>query len=68
MFVKVLAIGDDVFSAPYLRRKYIDIEDKDLSDYGLEIKKLYLNLVALLDEFRSIRKSRTTGIPGPGSF
>ena len=68
LVVKVLVIGDDVVSDAYLRRKYIEVQDEDLSTYGLEIKKLYLNMVALLDEFRSIRKSRTTGIPGPGSF
>ena len=68
LVVKVLVIGDDVVSDAYLLRKYIEVQDEDLSTYGLEIKKLYLNLVALLDEFRSIRKSRTTGIPGPGSF
>jgi len=68
LVVKVLVIGDDVLSDAYLRRKYVEVKDKDLSPYGLEIKNSYQRLVALLDEFRSIRKSRTTGIPGPGSF
>lgn len=68
LVLKVLVIGDDVADDPYLHRKYVDVEDSDLSAYGLEIKRLYLNLVALLDEFRSIRKSRTSGVSGTGSF
>ena len=68
LVVKILVIGDDVISDPYLLRKYVDINDEELSPYGQKIKKLYKDLVSLLDEFRSIRQSRTTGIPGPKSF
>lgn len=68
LVVKVLIIGGDVVSDAYLRRTYVNVKDDDLSPYGLEIKKRYQHLVALLDEFRSIRKSRTSGTPGPGPF
>lgn len=68
LVVKVLIIGDDVVSNAYLRRNYVEVKDEKLSPYGLEIKKFYQQLVALLDEFRSIRKSRTSGTPGPGPF
>jgi hypothetical protein len=64
LVAKVLIIGDDVVADPYLRRKYMDVKEESLSPYGLEIKKNYQRLVALLDEFRSIRKSRTMSTPG----
>lgn len=68
LVVKVLIIGGDVVSDTYLRRKYVNIDPDKLSSYGKEIRKSYQLLVGLLDEFRSIRKSRKSGIPGPGSF
>lgn len=42
----------------YLRRTYIDREEKELTKNGMEIRKNYRKLISLLDEFRSIRKSR----------
>ncbi|CCO24591.1 hypothetical protein [Maridesulfovibrio hydrothermalis] len=54
-----LNIGDRVLNDAYLRRKYISCPDEELTEYGLKIKKLYGRLVMLLDEFRSIRKSRS---------
>ncbi|KAB1441062.1 hypothetical protein [Pseudodesulfovibrio senegalensis] len=57
---KVLVIGDDVVSDSYLRKNYIDKKDENLTEYGRNVKKYYGRLVALLDEFKSIRKSRTT--------
>ena len=33
-------------------------KDEDLSPYGLSLKKTYGRLVALLDEFTGIRRSR----------
>lgn len=68
LVVKVLIIGNDVISDAYLRRKYVDVNEDSLSQYGKDIRKLYQTLVALLDEFRSIRKSRTSGAPGPDVF
>ncbi len=54
-----LSIGDRVLNDPYLRRKYITCPEDSLTAYGLKIKKYYGRLVVLLDEFKSIRKSRT---------
>ena len=68
LVVKVLIIGDDITSDPYLRRKYMDVKEDSLSPYGKEIRKNYQRLVALLDEFRSIRKSRTSGVFSPDMF
>jgi hypothetical protein len=66
LVVKVLIIGNDVVSDAYLLRKYVQQDDKDLSPYGRDIKKLYQQLVMLLDEFRSIRKSRVSSRAGSG--
>ncbi|WP_291327669.1 hypothetical protein [Desulfovibrio sp. UCD-KL4C] len=54
-----LSIGDRVLNDPYLRRTYITCSEDSLTEYGLKIKKYYGRLVVLLDEFKSIRKSRT---------
>lgn len=68
LVVKVLIIGGDVVSDPYLIRKYVNIDESKLSPYGIKIRTLYNQLVGLLDEFRSIRKSRASGTPGPDFF
>lgn len=54
-----LNIGDRVLNDAYLRRNYISKQDEELTEYGLKVKKLYGRLVVILDEFRSIRKSRS---------
>ena len=58
-----LAIGDDVLADGYLRRTYVDTKESELTDYGREIRRLYGRLVSLLDEFRSIRRTRLDGAP-----
>jgi hypothetical protein len=58
-----LVIGDDVLADAYLRRTYVDAKESDLTDYGREVRRLHGRLVALLDEFRSIRKTRLEGAP-----
>jgi len=68
LVVKVLIIGNDVTSDPYLLRKYVDVNKDKLSPYGQEIRKLYHRLVSLLEEFRSIRKSRLSGSTGQDTF
>ncbi|MCJ2163832.1 MULTISPECIES: hypothetical protein [unclassified Pseudodesulfovibrio] len=68
LVVKVLIIGNDVVSDSYLLRKYIQVDDKTLSPYGHDIKKMYQQLVMLLDEFRSIRKSRTASSSSSSPF
>jgi hypothetical protein len=64
LVAKVLIIGEDVAADPYLRRRYVEVKEDSLSPYGLEIRKHYHRLVALLDEFRSIRKTRTLSAAG----
>ncbi len=54
-----LKIGDRVLNDSYLRRNYILKHEDELTEYGMKIKKLYGRLVVILDEFRSIRKSRS---------
>jgi hypothetical protein len=55
---RVLSLGDMILNDPYLLRHYIRKKDMELSDYGQSVKKSYGRLVALLDEFRSIRKAK----------
>lgn len=56
----VIRTGEAILNDRYLCRTYIDRPDDSLTTNGLEIKKNYGRLVALLDEFRAIRKSRQT--------
>ena len=55
---RVLSLGDMILNDGYLLRNYIRKKDNELSAYGLSVKKTYGRLVALLDEFRSIRKAK----------
>ena len=55
---RVLSLGDMILNDRYLLRNYIRKKDMELSAYGLSVKKSYGRLVALLDEFRSIRKAK----------
>lgn len=55
---RVLSLGDMILNDSYLLRHYIRKKDMELSPYGLSVKKTYGRLVALLDEFRSIRKAK----------
>ena len=66
LVVKVLIIGNDVISDSYLQRKYVSVDEKKLSPYGQNIKRMYQLLVMLLDEFRSIRKSRISSNTSQG--
>ena len=55
---RVLSLGDMILNDSYLLRTYIRKKDMDLSPYGLSVKKTYGRLVALLAEFRMIRKAK----------
>jgi len=59
----VIAIGESMLGDRYLVRHYIEKADDGLTQNGLEIKRNYGKLVALLDEFRAIRKSRAEKKP-----
>jgi hypothetical protein len=54
----VLHIGDKVVNDRYLLKNYVNVKDDNLSGYGREVKKYYGRLVALVDEFRAIAKTR----------
>ncbi|MBU1004110.1 MAG: hypothetical protein KKE73_16480 [Proteobacteria bacterium] len=56
---RVIAIVENILHDPYLVRKYVSQKEDPLSGYGLEVRRNYGRLVAQLDEFNSIRKSRT---------
>lgn len=56
----VIAVGEKVLNDSYVLRTYVQKKDDDLKDYGLKIKKRYQRLVALIDEFKSIRAARAT--------
>lgn len=56
---RVIAIVENILHDAYLVRKYVSQKETALSGYGLEIRRNYGRLVAQLDEFNSIRKSRT---------
>ncbi len=47
----------------YLRRTYMDHDEKDLNPRGREVRKAYYRLVSLFDEFKAIRKSRKSVQP-----
>jgi hypothetical protein len=53
-----IAIGESMLNDRYLVRVYIAAPDGGLSQKGLEIKRNYGKMVALLDDFKSIRKLR----------
>ncbi|GAB6176672.1 hypothetical protein JCM16814_15630 [Desulfobaculum senezii] len=64
----VLGIAKNILRDSYLVRTYVRPKDEDLTPYGQEIKKRYRRLVSLIDEFKSIRKSRTdSDDKGPGT-
>ena len=55
---RVLSLGDMIINDRYLLRHYIRTKDGDLSEYGVLVKQTYNRLVALLDEFRTIRQAK----------
>jgi hypothetical protein len=55
----VIAIGESILNNRYLVRVYIERNESGLTRNGLEIRRNYGKLVALIDEFKSIRKLRT---------
>ncbi|MFA6810124.1 MAG: hypothetical protein WCR47_03595, partial [Desulfoplanes sp.] len=57
LVIKAIVFGDDIINSRYIQTKYITPKEDTLTPYGLSIRKLYGRLVALLDEFKAIRKS-----------
>jgi hypothetical protein len=58
LVLTVISIGDSLLNDRYLLRTYIEKSDDQLTRNGLEIKRNYGKLVAAVDEFKAIRKSR----------
>ncbi len=54
----VIILGENMLQDAYLVRTYIRRRDEDLTPYGREVRRQYGRLVAQLDEFKSIRKTR----------
>ena len=55
---QVLALSEEILGDRYLIRTYVGKPEDALSDYGRRVKKNYGRLVALVDEFKAIRRSR----------
>ncbi|THB71130.1 MAG: hypothetical protein D6E12_01755 [Desulfovibrio sp.] len=55
----IITNGERLLNTRYLITHYVEKKDEDLSPYGREVKKQYQKLVALVDEFVAIRKSRS---------
>lgn len=54
---KATYLTEKIAGNSYLVRTYIkDKTEKDLTDYGVEVKKQYGRLISLLDELKAIRK------------
>lgn len=54
----VIHIGEAMLNDRYLLRTYINKHESDLTPNGLEIRKQYRKLVALIDEFKAIKRAR----------
>jgi hypothetical protein len=55
---KAIYFAESILNDRYLIRSYINRKDDQLTDNGLQIKKLYRRLVSLVDELRAIRKTK----------
>lgn len=54
----VIDIGENTLHDGYLVSAYASRRDEELTRYGQDVKKQYGRMVALLDEFKAIRRSR----------
>ncbi|MEW5772675.1 MAG: hypothetical protein AB1916_04050 [Thermodesulfobacteriota bacterium] len=54
----VIDICEHTLHDGYLVSSYVSRRDEDLTRYGQDVKKQYGRMVALLDEFKAIRRSR----------
>ncbi len=55
---KAEALCERILNDKYLINRYVKPDDDKLSSYGLRIKKLYGQLVKILDEIKEIKKSK----------
>lgn len=59
LVTNVINLAEFILNDRYIIRNYIEKGDEPLSDYGKEVRRNYRRLIALVDEFKAIRKSRT---------
>ena len=58
LVASIINISESILNDRYLLSNYIEKKDDSLTKRGLEIKKNYRKLISLVDEFKSIRKTR----------
>ena len=58
LVVSVINLAEFILNDRYIIRNYIEKSEDALSPYGKEVRRNYRRLVALVDEFKAIRKSR----------
>lgn len=54
--------GQIIIQDSYLQRKYINVPENTLSASGLEIRKNYGRIIALLDAIKAVKKARMSSI------
>ncbi len=60
-------LGERIINDSYLCKTYVHPPKDQLTDYGLQIRKYYGRLVALIDDFKAIRRSRTKEVRYPST-
>ncbi|MBT8763412.1 hypothetical protein KFV02_05650 [Desulfohalobiaceae bacterium Ax17] len=60
LIFRTIFIAENILNDSYLLKRYVKKKDEELSKYGQKIKKLYGRLVTLVDELKSIRKTKQT--------
>ena len=58
LVVTAISIGENILNDRYLRRKYIERAEDELTPNGMEIRKDYGKLISLIDELQAIRKAK----------
>lgn len=58
LVTKAIHFAETMLNDRYLIRSYVARKDDQLTDNGLQIKKLYRRLVSLVDELKAIRKTK----------
>jgi hypothetical protein len=68
---RYISICELILNNSYLQRTYLKPKKESLSPYGQKVRALYGRLVSLIDEFKSIRKTKKSKgqrPPGPVGF
>lgn len=59
LVAQAIYFSESMLNDRYLIRTYITPKEEELTDNGLQIRKLYRRLVSLVDELKAIRKTKT---------